>query len=207
MFGRGFRISFPVCKNTEIRLVFTFDKKYRLSEQTTGHNIKEICWLTSSQDMLYSAKTVRQRAAILKGQRSKTLTGKPEAWTAMNQLYKCNYPNISCMLYTVLSMAEIGCVMSVLMLKLYWTHANMLLHMNCNTQRIHWWCHNSFVYPSEEESYKSDAADREEGMIPQWWKERDLQRKRGTKQHKITESITELSPLQILSIVSCENQS
>lgn len=33
------------------------------------------------------------------------------------------------------------------------------------------------MYPSEEESYKSDAADGEEGVIPQWWKERDLQNK------------------------------
>lgn len=51
-------------------------------------------------------------------------------------------------------------------------------------KRIHWWGHNSFVYPCKEEGYKSDTADGEEGMIPQWRKERDLQKYiNKTKQH------------------------
>ena len=63
---------FPrLSKKMEIRQVLTVLQRYKLSEQTRSHSIKEICKLTSSQDMLYSAKTVRQRAAILKEHRSR----------------------------------------------------------------------------------------------------------------------------------------
>lgn len=50
-------------------------------------------------------------------------------------------------------------------------------------KRIHWWGHNSFVYPCKEEGYKSDTADGEEGMIPQWRKERDLQKYTNKTKH------------------------
>lgn len=50
----------------------------KLSDQIKSHNIKKTSKLTSSQDMLYSAKTVRQRAAILKAQTSKSSTCQTE---------------------------------------------------------------------------------------------------------------------------------
>lgn len=68
-------------------------------------------------------------------------------------------------------MVRLGCVMVTLKSTKLFNH---------RWQRIHWWCHNSFVYPSKEECYKSDAAYCEERMIPQWWKERDLQNKKKT---------------------------
>lgn len=71
MFGRGLRISFPVCWDNSWNIINKFKERLRL-------NCSRINKLTSSQDMLYSAKTVRQRAAILKEQTSRK-TNKKQA--------------------------------------------------------------------------------------------------------------------------------
>lgn len=70
IFGRGLRISFPVWKRSKkIEWINESKKLYR-----NCLCFWRVWTLTSSQDILYSAKTVRQRAAILREQRSKKKT-------------------------------------------------------------------------------------------------------------------------------------
>lgn len=116
MFGRGLRISFPVCKKTEIGPGLTIWQKT---------NPKKL-QLTTSQRFVNSHRH-RTCCILLKLSDSgqQYWGGKGQRWKPVSQKLEqvqINYPNPSCMLYTVLSVAEVGCVM------LEFWHANMLLH-------------------------------------------------------------------------------
>lgn len=74
MFGRGFRISFPVCEETQIKQVLTLSHKYKLSDY------KSLCYSRRHRTCCILLK-LSDSGQRYWGKTSKMSTSKPNMWT------------------------------------------------------------------------------------------------------------------------------